>query len=174
MFKKKDTDKKMRALVISIFFIALFTNSVYAVPLPFEKIYMTDGFGSFEEKSFYKWDETPYLYIRLPEGGSNFVGTWWEDPHSNYYYTGDSSFEQDLWFSLDNWTEVREQGMWNINAFYMIAGGSIGTGTTDFTVPEPMTLVLFIVGGGGILAGKFSLRNKRQRRLKQSIKLLIR
>lgn len=170
MLIRKNVDKKMRVLVISIFFIALFTNSVNAVPLPFEdfeEIYMTDDIGSFEEKSFYEWDETPYLYLRLPEGGPNYAGTWWEDPYSNYYFTGGTGFGQDIWFSLDTWTDVQEKGMWNINAFYMVAGGPIGTGTTDFTVPEPMTLILFTLGGGGILASKFLLRKKRQRRLKQ-------
>jgi hypothetical protein len=169
MLKRKGADKKMRVLVISIFFIALFTNSVYAVP--FEKIYMTDGFGSFEIKSFYEWDETPYLYLRLPVDGQNYAGPWWGDPHSNFYFTGDTGSERDIWFSLDNgvdmfnnpvtWIDVREKGKWNMNAFYMVAGGPIGAGTTDFTVPEPMTLILFIAGGGGILAGKFLRRKKR-------------
>lgn len=143
---------------LSIFFLLFTALLINNASADFLHIYMTDAEGSYTPKTFFEWDETPWLYLHLPGSGLNYTSAFWEDPYSNTYLTDDFGFAQEYWFSLDNWSDVRELGQWEINAWYLYAGGGSGEGRANFTVPEPMTLTLFVMGGGAILAGRFIRR----------------
>lgn len=159
----------IKGIIVFLFFTAILTTNVFA---GFDEIYMTDAEGSDTEKTIFNWDETPWLYVKLPDSNLNVTVAFWESPNSSYYFTNSMGSNQEYWFSLDSgvdssgnpvtWDDVKELGVWNINAGYFYAGGGSGEGTASFTVtPEPVSSILFIAGGA-VLAGRRYLKRKRK------------
>lgn len=158
----------IKGITVFLFFTVILTTNVFA---GFDKIYMTDAYGSYTEKTSFNWNETPWLYVKLPLQKLNATSAFWEGPLGSYYFTNSMGFGQKRWFSLDSgidsngnpvaWGDVKKLGAWNINAGYFYAGGGSGEGTTSFTVtPEPVSSILFIAGGA-VLAGRRYLKRKK-------------
>lgn len=163
---------------ISLLFVTSFlTTNVFA--LQFDAIHMVSAESETEPVTTFGLNETPWLYLLLPESGLNYsTDAFWESPVGDIYLTQGVSFDQAIWYSLDSggdsngdpisWTDVREAGKWNINAFFSMAGGPLGGDTTSFKVvsdnymviPEPMTLTLVITGGAGVFISRL-FWNKR-------------
>lgn len=140
--------KKIRFLIVFCSLIILSSTAFAA----FEKLYMVDANGSNVEKNVFDWSETPWLYLKLPVAEYNVTSSWWTSPSDQYFYTSTTpSSYQELWLTLNNWTTLREVGLWKVSALYYYANNPCdehGVGYTSFTVtPEPLGCALFAVGG---------------------------
>jgi len=155
-------DKRIIAgLAVVLFSIFALVNSAFA---DFEKIYTVGSEGSTTPKDSFDWDEQPWLYLELPSSNWNVTGSWWKDPDGTPYFTGSLPTTSDkIWLSLDNWFTVREVGQWNVSAVYFYANPEdpVGGGFAKFTVtPEPVSSILFLVGGASLAATRLRRRKK--------------
>jgi hypothetical protein len=161
-------------LIIFLFMAALVTNNAFAsMPPPsyvsFDEMHMTSLNGTYDTRTTYDLNETPWLYLKLPaetESSHNVTGSWWNDPDNEVYFlsndSGQPTSDQEIWLSL-NWNSVKKVGQWDVNAFYSAANGTYGSGDTHFTVtPEPVSYLLFITGGAILTLKRCLKRRKRQ------------
>ena len=130
--------------------------------------YTVGSDGSTVAKDTFSFDETPFLYMNLPEEGFSVTASFWHSPSDLVYFKGD---EPDTvigrWTSLTDtvqWNDVKEVGDWSINTAAFYADGSAFTDTASFTVtPEPLAMTLFLIGGAPIAV---SLIRKRKNMVK--------
>jgi hypothetical protein len=106
----------------------------------------------------FKFDQTPYLYIKMP---ANYVyakiDTSWTSPSSQVIPDNDHYqvfwYGRNLWLSLTNWNSVQEHGVWKVDGSYRTCLGNTGTGMASFVVtPEPMAFLLYGIGGLPLMA----------------------
>ncbi len=161
--------------------IWLTASSLFALE-PYEQIYMTSGNGNITEKSVpyaYTLDEQPWLYLQLKNqaytdtiGTSNSTSVWtWDNPSGpdEPYLRKHDDTKNGMWVSFDgaeySWDEIKQLGTWSITANTdLIVPGGLSTaiqkysGSASFqvnVVPEPASMLLYILGGGSLLAGFF-------------------
>ena len=123
-------------------------------------------------------DPSPYLYMRLPDNGQAFTGSFWRDPEASIFYistdsAGGGSISasgsglisgQERWITLADWDSVKKVGGWEVNSNYFYPAGTTGFASASFTVtPEPLAMTLFLIGGAPIAV---SLIRKRKHALK--------
>lgn len=140
---------------VILFSIIVITNTTFA---DFEEIYMTDDDGSFIKKNNFGWNEQPWLYLLLPKAGLSTVNSWWEDPNKEYHLVTAviEEYDDEIWLNLANWNTIKKLGEWNVRASYFYATGEIGAGSTRFTVtPEPISSVLFLIGGAALVTRRY-------------------
>lgn len=151
-------------------FIILSIFVAFSVPAfaagQFTEIYTTGSNGGTAPKSTFGWNETPWLYLKLPNPGLNVSSAWWQSPNSKYYFTStEPNNNQERWLTLNNWNDVKSSGPWSIDASYFYANNPnnpIGNGKTTFVVsPEPISSILFLVGGAALI-GSRKFRKKRK------------
>ena len=114
----------------------------------FSQFYMVGALGNKTEKTIFDIGETPYLYFQFkPLSGADVNSTWTSPDTSTFFASIINTKEKEGWLNLDNWNEIRKEGLWNVSAEYITSNGRSGTGFTSFTVtPEPYAVVLFLVG----------------------------
>ena len=133
----------------------------------FEEYKIVGSAGSFDEKTVFGFDDSsPYIYMRLPENGQSFTGSFWRDPDATSFYTSTvgTTPDRNRWIKLADWDTIKKAGEWEVSSNYFYTTGETGFGIASFTVaPEPLAMVLFMVGGTPIAA---SLYRKRKKLLK--------
>ena len=112
--------------------------------------YTVGSDGSKTAKDTFKLNETPYLYMKLPQDGFSVTASFWHAPsggNPSFVSTGpDTTIER--WISLPNWNSIKEAGKWSIDTGIFYSNGVSATSTASFAVtPEPLAVVLFLTGG---------------------------
>ncbi|MHA1558848.1 MAG: PEP-CTERM sorting domain-containing protein [Alphaproteobacteria bacterium] len=149
----------VKILVVSLLMTCVCVGSALA-GTAFPSIYMSKSVGGAAETTF-GLNDTPYLHLELPgmEGDSAFTGSFWNFKGFDSEFVGELSTSKTRWLSLDNWSSVVKEGNWAVSANYFYPNGATASQTIGFTVtPEPMAMVLFLVGG---LPLGFNLLRKR-------------
>jgi len=161
--------KLLVAFAVVLFSVFALVNSAFAVQPDPDSFYihMTDGDGHTGTVGEFGWDALPWLRIHIPETGWSVTGSFWETPEDEYFFSGTSSSDLDRWVSGDDlvnqaqnsvaWLNIRKVGEWYINATYLNApSGASNFASTSFTVtPEPVSSVLFLVGGASLAAFRY-------------------
>ncbi|MBI5416615.1 hypothetical protein HZA55_01500 [Candidatus Poribacteria bacterium] len=160
-----------------VFYLLAFYNIAYCA---FE-IKTVDNYGSYNIKTTFGWNETPYLYIKLPSSGSytllSFIGqgnlgfSSNDEQYVNFSYRYFKNPE--VWFSIDeefasmywddmSWKDGKKTGWWYVESEYSkINGSSSGNAYTSYNVtPEPVSSILFLIGGVALGARQYKKRKK--------------
>ena len=162
-----------RRILSKIVFLSIFaicTSALFASTPgnAFIEIYPTAG--TTEEKHSFGWNETPWIYLLLPDPNELLFRS---EVYTEWYYSaegtprGDKSgsgwIKKSYSLRLDDWTDpgVREIGNWTVYAdfTYFDNSGRIiaqGSGNTRFTVgpnivPEPASLAFFLLAGAALV-----------------------
>jgi hypothetical protein len=124
--------------------------------------YTVGSSGSTAAKDTFGFDETPFLYMKLPEDDFNFASSFWHAPSSSTHFASDGpSTTGERWISLTDWNNVKEVGDWTIDSNVFYSNGAAATSVASFTVtPEPLAMALFFVGGVPIAANLYHKRKK--------------
>ena len=152
----KVADGKKIILSFAILLITLFmSGNQFAEGF---SVISVNGNTSTESMDEFSLNDTPWLYISIPEV-EDVHGTTalWKSEQNSYFFTSYMGADNNIYFSLDNWDSIKTPGEWNVGVTSMqfIEGSyQMTSNSTSFTVtPEPMSYVLFLVGGGA-LAGR--------------------
>jgi hypothetical protein len=140
---------------------------------------MTNSNGGTNTVYDFGRNELPYLHLHMP-GSANQVdySTWWSPVPDADPIKGDSanSTSNDVWLTSGNWfTGAIGQdnnkvfgdgatGIWGVDgeSNTKIAGNNVKEmGSVSFRVaPEPISAVLFLLGGAGLVTRKLTIRKK--------------
>ncbi|MBU1086585.1 MAG: hypothetical protein KKD05_03605 [Candidatus Omnitrophica bacterium] len=162
----------MKKATFLVVLLAVVFASILAIPnnacagFSFDEIKMVDSYSSVNGQNEFALDETPWLYLKLPENqlnspfaDQNFIFSYWQSPqYTMNYEPGIISGDREIWLSLASWDSIpnaEKQGDWNVYANFGGAAG-VGNGTTKFTVnPEPISMILFLFGGMPLAASLY-------------------
>ncbi|MBI5055491.1 MAG: PEP-CTERM sorting domain-containing protein [Nitrospirae bacterium] len=153
-------------MLLAVVFCA--TNSS---AIPFDAIYTVGSNGSTTMQDTFSLNETPWLYLELPQTGQNITWSWWTGPDNDcsnnplcFVSTGtNNDADGKIWLSLPDWDSIKDIGEWTIEANSTSPPCCLVEGTTSFkvSVPEPSTVLLLLTAGAGFV-GLLSFRNKKQ------------
>jgi len=172
-------------LIIGIFLLAFFSfASAAPANNNFDEIYFTSGPGNLTQKdTFYYGIDQPWLFIRFFDtqdldyivgsrtdstmkwdtptaGDTNLLQFWPVDP-------ADAANTNGIWMSFPSeaeWRGKEELGYWSVDLTTQITKPGFPptktySGSAGFTVsviPEPVSIALFVLGGGALaVARKF-------------------
>ncbi len=159
--------KKSILYILMFGFVFLFVLSAGSVAEAsyFEEIYMTNMDGGTTPVDVFDWHEQPWLFVRVPESDPSdqlrVDWSWWHSPDSDITQSFDTTTDTVAWLTLDDWDSAKRAGDWQVNAAYFYTGGERGGGSTSFTVtPEPVSSVLFLLGGLSLFGFEYKKRKK--------------
>ncbi len=157
-----------------LFMLLLLLGTRLAFASDFLSIYTVDADHSTTPKSDFKLDETPWLYLKLPEPMMSdpvlisFKVLFWLDQDPSVsdmekFSTSDTSLRE-FWVTPSNWENIKQAGDWTVLAgfTYSYASGCDpdgGQGETTFTTPEPISASLFLLGGSAL--GLIAFRKRK-------------
>jgi hypothetical protein len=152
-------NNKITSVFIFIASLLAVTSQSFAA---FDTYRMVGALNETTEKTVFGFDETPYLYLKLPAEGQASSVSFWQDPRGAPFYTAANGTDIERWISIADWNSVKKTGRWEVNSNYFYTNGDTGSGSTSFTVtPEPLAVTLFLMGGAPIAADIY----RRRRRL---------
>ncbi len=169
--------KEKSGMGIGILFFCLLLNFSYATAQQSPWIYTSEEKGGIEKNKL-NIDKTPWLYLRLPYAGRTSTTFWWTNSNANTYgsykTTPKSNTETEFWHNFNDfdfideadeiktWSDVKRIGTWDLSATYSAPGKPSGTyGYTFNIVPEPISSVLFMLGGATLGLKIYRTRKKR-------------
>lgn len=166
--------KKVIILSVILFsvILSLSTSNAFAKKLePSLGPYMTDE-AITVKKEVFGWDEKPFAFIQFDVNDLNInkpLKLWWkwrydgEGPVSHEFerITDFPENPLNLWNSLDNWNLHKKVGEWSVKTSWHNPGGGTGSQIVNFTItPEPVSLILFLVGGIALTARYYQKKRK--------------
>lgn len=157
---------KKRILCFLIFvFSVVFFMGTRAEAFSFEEIYMTNAEGSTTQVDVFGRNEQPWLYLKAPESDPadqlRVDWSWWHSPDQGISQSFGTTTDTVAWLTLDAWDSAKRLGGWDVYAAYFYTGGEKGGGSTNFTVtPEPVSSVLFLLGGLSLFGFEYKKRKK--------------
>jgi len=166
----------MKSVKLFVVLLAVVFASILCIPnnacagFSFDEIKMVDSYSSITGQDVFSLDETPWLYLKVPESqfsgplaDLNFTFSFFESPVDTKYLATGLSLNRETWVSLPAWNSIpnsAKHGEWNVYANFVGTAG-VGYGSTQFTVnPEPISMILFLFGGMPLAASLY--RKKKQ------------
>ncbi len=169
--------KKMLILLVAIFLIlSISPNKAFATYLePYLGPYMTYE-GSTTQNDVFDWGEEPFAYIGFDVVDLNtrrpleLTWSWYFD--TELFIASESQrishFDEpflDIWNSLDDWDNYARVGDWRLVMSWendvLCDVGGWGSHTFNFTVtPEPVSSVLFLIGGATLAVRVYRKKRK--------------
>jgi hypothetical protein len=172
----------MKKLIFSITLVLFSISlSLTAASAAFDEAYMSVNNTTTPKVGDYIYGvEQPWFYVQFsdldPEtviGTSSNIVKWsWEHANATQgnYIKYSNTTENGVWGTLEEWNSAEQLGNWTITIMDTLnatpgSGASSGlyAKTLKFTVsnvvPEPASVLLYILGGGSLIAG--FLRKKK-------------
>lgn len=160
---------KRLSLLLFGFFVLTLSAGAYAADPFFEfapgyTMTITDAYGSRDAVSSFSLHEDvyPWIYLTTANTFTDVFATVWADPDGVLKQTSFDvvAGENEYWFALGD--VAMTAGQWQVQAgLYNGADGYIGAGDVFFTVtaPEPLSALLFLLGGTGMAVVRFRKRS---------------
>lgn len=157
----------MKKSILTLLFI--FAISFITISFAENMFTSSDSNTGSRQDTFDIKGSSPWLFLAIPEGNTTVTLFQWSSPVRTYYMTpyNDAgswySFESFIFTNNSNnysWNDIESIGNWDIALNYERKNGDIGSLSTQFTmVPEPISSVLFLLGGAGL-----ALRQSRKKK----------
>ena len=153
------------ALILSF---SLYTGNAAAFRIlaPADGPVATDNLSTTPKTSF-PLTETPYIYLEFDKSSFNlneplYISWIWQHTddttpsafEAQLFPTSSASDPLQIWKTAANWDSIKKTGDWTIQSIWWnpsngTAKGGLGAGQATIAVtPEPVSTILFLVGGG--------------------------
>ncbi|MFH0828520.1 MAG: PEP-CTERM sorting domain-containing protein [Candidatus Omnitrophota bacterium] len=167
----------LKMFLVTMVMFCFYAPSLIAANYTYSKIFMTSEEGNttaIPDPYTYDWTEQPWLYLQLnnetydTKVGSSVTDSTWTWINStggpNTPWTMNmNGTSNGLWtsFNSDFWKIIKQPGDWTINVNTTlfkdgVESPDIYEGSTSFKlVPEPASMILYILGGLSLASGFF-------------------
>ncbi len=164
--------KKLSLLsILVLVFCFLFTSYAFADTEGsiFEKFYPVKGKYLDAETHAFEYTDTPYLYAVITAPSATFYNTNifsdWTFGGTTYEGDGSGLKKLQYWIDLATWNTIKMAGTWTIDGQFTVTNSftgaliNSGSGNTWFevnapVVPEPLSSILFLLGGVALASRK--------------------